>query len=456
MELIKDLFELSPCKINNTDDYMYYYDPISILSQDPIIWSEENLPKFMWKPAEWPEIDIPDWGNKRIMSEDTVPDDNFPSKCPELLSQDELWSPRASPFSSPKSSGSPSMSPSRFSHDEESMNLASFMVESSYGHVEVMDTEIQAVDVDDDDGEVNVCSSPAVSRIVVEDHPYHQTEKKQSSGGAGGAAGRRRQQETASVSKKAVRNRKHKGKPGRPRKTANVKSKKVNEKEKLISPKTIKKRKARQTGILRRATKVTQALLVEVSTTSNAPLTPPITPPSPQSSLSSSSSFSLISSSPSPSSDNSSIVSVAATTTMGGSGTKHSRFSDERLLSEKTKRRKCMSHSEKAVHNELERRRRAQMSELLSELRVVVDAVKDDPKASQKRIVDEALLCIERALREEKQMKARMELVKKDNEFLKAKLRELSSEWHDLHGNSKVVIYRDTDEDEECSVVEIM
>lgn len=94
-----------------------------------------------------------------------------------------------------------------------------------------------------------------------------------------------------------------------------------------------------------------------------------------------------------------------------------------------------MSHSEKAVHNELERRRRAQMSELLSELRVVVDAVKDEPKASQKRIVDEALLCIEQHLREEKEMKARLELVKKENEILKAKLRELSSEWHEIHGS---------------------
>ncbi|CAI9742976.1 myc proto-oncogene protein-like [Octopus vulgaris] len=455
MELIKDVFELSPCKIANTDDYLYCYDPISILSQDPIIWSEENLPKFMWKPAEWPEIEIPDWGKNRITCEDTVPDDNFPSKCPELLSQDELWSPRASPLSSPKSSGSPSMSPSRFSHDEESMNFASFVVANSYGHVEAMDAEIQGDDDDeDDDGEVNVCSSPAVSRNVVEDHPYHQTEEKQSGGGAGAAGGRRRQRQTASVSKKAVRNRKRKGKPGRPRKTANVKGKKVNEKERLISPKMIKKRKARQTGILRRATKVTPAILVEVST-SNSPLTPPITPPSPQSLSSSSSSFSLISSSPSPSSDNTSSVAVAATT-FGSSGTKNSRSADERLLSEKTKRRKCMSHSEKAVHNELERRRRAQMSELLSELRVVIDAVKDDPKASQKRIVDEALLCIERALREEKEMKARMEVVKKENDFLKSKLRELSSEWHDLHGNSKVVIYRDTDEDEECSVVEIM
>ncbi|GAB1603523.1 myc proto-oncogene protein-like [Argonauta hians] len=59
------------------------------------------------------------------------------------------------------------------------------------------------------------------------------------------------------------------------------------------------------------------------------------------------------------------------------------------------KKRKCMTDEEKKVHNELERRRRAAMSQRLAHLKKSVDKIRDDPKASTKKIVDEAIIAIE-------------------------------------------------------------
>ena len=56
----------------------------------------------------------------------------------------------------------------------------------------------------------------------------------------------------------------------------------------------------------------------------------------------------------------------------------------------KKKKRKCMTQVEKAQHNHLERQRRKGMSVLLDTLRSLIPSVAEEPKASQKKVVDEA------------------------------------------------------------------
>lgn len=55
-----------------------------------------------------------------------------------------------------------------------------------------------------------------------------------------------------------------------------------------------------------------------------------------------------------------------------------------------------MTDEEKKIHNELERRRRAAMSVHLAHLKDNVETIRNDQKASTKKIVDEAIFAIEK------------------------------------------------------------
>ena len=56
----------------------------------------------------------------------------------------------------------------------------------------------------------------------------------------------------------------------------------------------------------------------------------------------------------------------------------------------KKKKRKCMTQVDKAQHNHLERKRRREMTVDLETLRSLIPSVAEDPKVSQKKIIDEA------------------------------------------------------------------
>ena len=83
-----------------------------------------------------------------------------------------------------------------------------------------------------------------------------------------------------------------------------------------------------------------------------------------------------------------------------------------------------MTSTEKAKHNHLERERRKGMTLLLERLRELVPAVKDDKKASQKKILDEA----KAYLTEQKPLF--LEYLKEKQRFdsLEARRRELEKE----------------------------
>ncbi|GAB1607183.1 hypothetical protein Ahia01_001001500 [Argonauta hians] len=128
----------------------------------------------------------------------------------------------------------------------------------------------------------------------------------------------------------------------------------------------------------------------------------------------------------------------------GATGTTQSKKSGNTT---KSKRRKCMTSLEKEVHNELERKRRAQMSDLLTELQGVVTSVKEDSKASQKRIVDEAFLEIEKLKQESMTKEHTLAFLKLKHHAFQQRLEELKAEL-DMDSSESVIV-EDSDDDEE-------
>ncbi|XP_029641997.1 myc proto-oncogene protein [Octopus sinensis] len=91
------------------------------------------------------------------------------------------------------------------------------------------------------------------------------------------------------------------------------------------------------------------------------------------------------------------------------------------------KKRKCMTDEEKKIHNELERRRRAAMSVRLAHLKDSVEKIRDDPKASTKKIVDEAIVAIEDCKLHEQELLIEKQNLADHRRRLKARIQSMEN-----------------------------